>query len=60
MSRQKLYQEDTTTVSVVLPVSIKGRMQEVAQSQHRSVSQVVTIILRSYLQEHGELPEKVS
>ena len=32
-------------------------VQAVAQRQHRSISQYVTIVLRRHLQEHGELPE---
>ena len=59
MPRNSLYPGGSEQLNIVVPVGVKGALRAVAERQHRSVSQVVAIILRSYLQEHSELyPER--
>lgn len=57
MGRTPMFPKGRTQMNIITPSPIKSSLQTIAERQHRSVSQVVTIILRSYLQEHGELPE---
>ena len=58
MGRPVLYPGGRAQMNVIVPKDIKRAFEGIASRRTRSVSQVVTIILRAYLQEHGELPER--
>ncbi|KKK76468.1 hypothetical protein LCGC14_0981640 [marine sediment metagenome] len=58
MGRPVLYPEGRAQMNVIVPKNVKRGFEKIARQRTRSVSQVITIILRSYLQEHGELPER--
>lgn len=56
MARSILYPEGRAQMNIIVPQSVKRGVERIAGRQTRSVSQVATIILRAYLQDHGELP----
>ncbi len=58
MGKTPLYPQGWEQMNVIVPRGMKKDYERVAQRQHRSVSQYVTIVLRRHLQEHGELPER--
>lgn len=60
MSRSPLYPEKTERLTVSIRVPIKERMVVIANRNHQSVSQLVTVILEDWLLRRGELRERES
>lgn len=54
MGKPVLYPDGREHLSVVLPSTLKDALRQAAKDDHRSVSQVVTLILRAYFEQDGQ------
>lgn len=53
MPRRQLYGEETEPFNIQIPASVKLAIQDAAQKQHLSMTQLVTAIFKDYLKDNN-------